>query len=346
MLMNKNTLIITLIVIVIAAGGYMVLRSTNSTSSSSDKASQTFAAISETAYGPNIPQDKGYFVEELGDGLYWVTEGTYHAMFLTTGEGVIVVDAPPSIGENMLKAIEETTDEPITHVIYSHSHADHIAAASMYPRDAVYIAHEETAARLAEKRPFEFGLFVGGSDVPTPTITFSDTYTLTVGTQTLELAYKGPAHRPGNIFIYAPKQKVLMFIDVIFPGWTPFKWLAVAEDVPAFIDAHDWVLSYDFKTLISGHVGRLGTREDVEIQKEYILDTQTNAGKALQTVDFNAIATEIGFANVWLLFDTYLNAVGEECARLTEEKWVGKLAAVDVFTKSHCDKLVESLRID
>ena len=137
-----------------------------------------------------------------------------------------------------------------------------------------------------------------------------------------------------------------MCSDVIFPGWTPFIWLAVAEDGPAFSEAHDFVLSYDFETLISGHVGRLGTREDVETQKEYILDIQANAAKALQTVDFNAIAADIGYGNVWLLFDTYLNAVGEECERLTEDKWVGRLAAVDVFTKSHCDKLAESLRID
>jgi len=303
------------------------------------------APIPDSAYGPVIPE-KGYLVEELGDGLYWVTEGIYHAMFLTTGEGVIVIDAPPSIGDKMLKAIEETTSEPITHVIYSHSHADHIAAASMYPADAVYIAHEETAARLARDGPFEFGLFVGGGEVPAPTITFEESYTLEVGTQILELEYKGPSHRPGNIFIYAPKQKVLMFIDVVFPGWTPFKWLAVAEDVPAFIDSHDWILSYDFDVLVSGHMGRLGTREDVETQKDYIEDIQANAATALQTVDFNMIAGEVGFGNPWLLFDTYLNAVGEECARLTELKWVGLLGAVDVFTKSHCDRVVESLRID
>ena len=341
----KNTIIIVGIALVAGALiGVFVLTGDSNTITIPE--TNDYAPVPETAYGPQIPQDKGYLVEEIGDGLYWITEGTYHAMFLTTGEGVIVVDAPPSIGENILKAIKETTDEPITHVIYSHSHADHIAAASMYPKDAIYIAHEETAARLARKGPFEFGLFVGGSDVPDPTVTFSNTYTLTVGSQTLELAYQGPAHRPGNILIYVAKQKVLMFVDVIFPGWTPFKWLAVAEDVPAFIDSHDWVLSYDFETLISGHVGRLGTREDVEIQKEYILDIQANAAKALQAIDFNAIAQEVGYTNLWLLFDTYLDAVGKECTKLTEEKWVGKLAAVDVFTRSHCDKLVESLRID
>ena len=90
---------------------------------------KTYAAIPETALGVAIPE-KGYFVEELGDGLYWVTEGTYHVMFLTTGQGVIVVDAPPSMGDKVLKAIAETTEEPITHVIYSHSHADHGLGAS------------------------------------------------------------------------------------------------------------------------------------------------------------------------------------------------------------------------
>ena len=95
------------------------------------------APVPAAAMGPVIPQDKGYLVEDLGDGLYWVTEGAYQVMFLTTGEGVNAVDAPPSIGDRYLKAIAEVTDEPVTHVIYSHSHADHIAAAGMFPADAV-----------------------------------------------------------------------------------------------------------------------------------------------------------------------------------------------------------------
>lgn len=267
-------------------------------------------------------------------------------MFLTTGEGVIAVDAPPSIGDKYLQAIAEVTSEPVTHVIYSHSHADHIAAASMFPADAEYIAHEDTASQLSRDRPFPFGTFVGGGPVPTPTVTFSDSYTLTVGNQTLELESKGSPHEQGNIYVYAPKQKVLLLIDVIFPGWPPFLELAVAEEVPAFVDAHDDILSYDFDTLISGHLGRTATREDVETQKEYVLDMQANAAKALQTVDFMAIALQTGFENPWLLFGTYLGAVEEECAALTAEKWTEVLGGSDLFSASHCARLLESLRID
>ncbi len=59
----------------------------------------------QVAYGPAVPQDKGYLVEEIRGGLYWVTEGAYQVMFLTTGEGVIVVDTPPSIAGKMLLAV-------------------------------------------------------------------------------------------------------------------------------------------------------------------------------------------------------------------------------------------------
>ena len=308
------------------------------------------APLPAVSKGRAIPQDKGYLVEEISDGLYWMTEGAYQVMFMTTGEGVIVVDAPPSIGEKVLQAIADVTDEPITHVIYSHSHADHIAAAGMYPADAIYIAHEDTADNLARSadpdRAYPFGVFVGGSLPPAPAITFSDSYTLTVGSQTLELEYKGPNHNPGSIFIYAPEQKVLMLVDVIFPGWSPFLELAISTDPFEFIKAHDDVLSYDFETMVSGHLGRTATRQDVETQKEYILDIQDNAAQALSTVDFFAIAAQTGFENAWLLFGTYLDAVATECTRLTNAKWTSQLGGADLFTNSHCGSVLEALRVE
>jgi len=315
-------------------------------------ASMTFAAapLPEVAKGVPIPKDKGYFVEEIKDGLYWVTEGSYTAMFLTTGKGVIVVDAPPSFGDKMLKAIREVTKEPITHVIYSHAHADHIAGAGMFPKTVKTIAHIETKKRLEQmndpNRAFPYGMFVGGKPVPLPSITFEDSYTLKLGNQELRLEYKGNDHEPGSIYIYAPKQKVLMKTDIIFPGWTPFKGLAIAENTRGYIKAHDVILSYDFDKLVSGHWGRLATRKDVEIQKQYIQDIESNAGKALQTVDFYAIAAKVGYTNTSLLFETYLDAVSQKCAKLTEPKWIDKLGGVDIWTKDHCYEIIMSIRVD
>jgi len=295
------------------------------------------APIPETAKGPQIDFSKGYLVEEIKDGLYWITDGAYNTIFLTTGEGVIVVDAPPSIGENYLNAIAEVTEEPITHVIYSHTHIDHIGAASIFPDDAVIISHKDVASEL-EKR--------NDSNRPIPTETFDDEYLLEVGSQSLELKYDGPMHVPGNIFIYAPEQKVLMVVDVIFPGWTPFKDLAMAQDVPAFLAAHEKILEYDFETFVGGHLTRLGTSEDVEIQKEYFQDIQNNAATANQQVDFMAIAQEVGFENPWLIFQIYADSITQQCTDATVPNWIDRLGGVDLFTYDHCWKISESQRID
>lgn len=151
-------------------------------------------ALPETAFGPEIGE-KGYLVEEINDGVYWVTEGAYQMMFVVTDDGVIVADAPPTIGENILAAIGEVTDLPITHVIYSHTHIDHIGSAALYPPDAEVIAHVDTAEQLEARQD---------PNRPVPTVTFEDTYTLEAGGKRLELSYPGDNHEPGNIFIQAP----------------------------------------------------------------------------------------------------------------------------------------------
>jgi len=298
---------------------------------------RTAAPIPPTGRGPTVDQSKGYFVEEIGDGLYWATDGTYQVMFLTTGVGVILVDAPPSLGEKLLTAIREVTAEPLTHLVYSHSHVDHIGAAGMLPSGLTIVAHEATAEQLRR---------ANDPRRPLPTVTFTDNYLLQVGRQRLELSYSGPAHEPGNIYIYAPSQRALMVVDIVFPGWVPFKELALAEDVPAFVQAHDDILGFDFDTFIGGHVTRLGTRQDVEVQKQYVMEVRDSAAQALQTVDVMAIGQQVGFDNPWLLFDTYLSEVARVCAAQVVPRWVDRLAGADVFTLSHCSVFADSLRID
>ena len=113
----------------------------------SDNSSKNSTAVQipNAAKGPAIPA-KGYLVQEIRDHLYWVTDGSYNAMFLVTDKGVVAVDAPPSIGKNYLKAIAEVTDKPVTYVIYSHAHIDHIGAAGIFPKNTTFIAQQETGS--------------------------------------------------------------------------------------------------------------------------------------------------------------------------------------------------------
>ena len=112
---------------------------------------------------------------------------------------------------------------------------------------------------------------------PPPEVTFDEHFTLTVGGETLVLDFHGPNHTPDNIFIRAPAQQTLMLVDVIFPRWVPFKELAVSQDIPDWIKAQDIALSLPWHTLVAGHLGRLGTRDDAELQIAYVADLLASA---------------------------------------------------------------------
>src|SRR5260370_25321055 len=65
-----------------------------------------YAPVPRSALGPAL-NDRGYFVGRVQRDLYWVTDGTYQAAFLTTRDGVVLFDAPSSIGGNLPRAVDE-----------------------------------------------------------------------------------------------------------------------------------------------------------------------------------------------------------------------------------------------
>jgi glyoxylase-like metal-dependent hydrolase (beta-lactamase superfamily II) len=304
----------------------------------------TTTTIPQNAKGPVIPSEKGYLVDDLGGQLYSVSDGSYNAMFMVTDQGVVAIDAPPTLGEKYLRAIEEVTDKPVSHVIYSHAHLDHIGAAGMFPQNATFIAQQETANELQRA----MNVATNTSAVPpVPTVTFPENMTLQFGNQTLQLDYHGNNHLPGNIFIYAPNQKVLMLVDIVFPGWVPFAYLAITKDTAGFIEAHDIALNnYDFDTIVAGHLTRLGSRADVEVQKEFVLDLERAAARANQNVSFMDIATKVGFDNPWLLYSEYINAVNKQCEGEMIPKWESRLGGTETFMSTHCFAMTQSGRVD
>src|SRR5258708_21072348 len=93
-----------------------------------------YAPIPSSALGPWWGE-QGYFVGGGERKLYCVTDGTYQCAFLTTSDGVVLLDAPPSIGHNIQRAIDEIASangvsNQVNYLIYSHHHADHVGASS------------------------------------------------------------------------------------------------------------------------------------------------------------------------------------------------------------------------
>ena len=287
----------------------------------------------------SVTGEKDYDLKEVKDNVYVVSSNGYNAMFLVTGEGIIVIDAPPGIGDKIFKAISEVTNETITHLIYSHSHKDHIGAAHVIFKqqpEIEIIAQNETAEILKMRND---------PDRPIPTTTFVDNTNLTIGNKTIQLTYPGPYHQRGNIFIYVPEQKVLMAVDQLAPGEVPWKHLAATPEVPALERSYDQALAYNFDIYVPGH-GETGTKEDVKIQQEYVSDLKNFSQFALTNVNYTEATKNIDKQNNAASTEAYFNALIDVCVDKMNNKWKDKLNGVGVWTDEHCEKMIQSLRVD
>jgi glyoxylase-like metal-dependent hydrolase (beta-lactamase superfamily II) len=295
----------------------------------------TTAPVPPAAKGPAIPKS-GYLLEEIAERVFWVTDGLYQIIFLATAEGVVVVDAPPTIGHNILRAMATVTRSPVTHAIYSHHHADHTGAMILYEGARFYAQREVTGLLRQARDP----------NRPLPDVTFDNRHTIQAGEDRIHLAYHGPNHSPGNIFTYLPAQRVLMLVDVVFPGWVPFAYLAESQNIPGWLEAPAQALDYPFQTFIGGHLTRLGTRDDVTIQQEYFADLKAQAADAIDTFNIGTVLKSVDPSNPWATFRAYLDGVAAQATDAVVPRWVDRLGGADVFTRSNAYQLVESLRID
>lgn len=180
---------------------------------------------------------------------------------------------------------------------------------------------------------------------PAPTVTFDDHYVLEAGGERLLLDYHGPNHTPDNIFIYAHDHQTLMVVDVIFPGWVPFKNLAVSQDIPDWVSAQDVAMGYQWHTIVGGHLGRLGQRADGDLQIAYVADLLAGARATVASLDPAPFFAKYG-NNSWAIFKAYLDAAAAEVAGPVIAKYLGKLAAADVFTADNAYVMFEALRVE
>jgi glyoxylase-like metal-dependent hydrolase (beta-lactamase superfamily II) len=301
-----------------------------------------YAPVPAASLGPAL-NEHGYHVGRVERNLFWVTDGTYQSAFLATPDGVVLFDAPPTIGHNLRRAVDEVaaaegTTNTVTHLVYSHHHADHAGAANLFGDDVVRIGHAETRRLLLRD---------DDPTRPAPEVTFQDRYTLEVGGERVELAWHGPNHSPDNIFIHFPDHDALMVIDIVNAGWVPIYNLNLSEDVPGYIGAGDRAESYAWKYLISGHLGRLATREDVAVHRRYLDDIVESCYAALASVDPTPYFGKYQ-ENAWAGVRGYLGEVTERAAAPVIDKYTGVLAAADIeeFTSSTTFMILQSLRLD
>ncbi len=218
-----------------------------------------------------------------------------NAAFVVTPAGVVVIDAlgSPALAERLVAQIRKVTDQPITHLIVTHYHADHIYGLQTFKalgtriiahRAAREYLNSEAAQQRLEVSRVELAPWVNEDT----RLVEADEWlgadrTLTVGGVSFEIKRVGPSHTPEDLVVYLPREKVLFAGDLVFRSRIPYVGKA---DSRHWISALKTLLGFDAAVIVPGH-GPLSheARQDMQLTHDYLVYLRAAMGKAAANLE-------------------------------------------------------------
>jgi glyoxylase-like metal-dependent hydrolase (beta-lactamase superfamily II) len=218
-----------------------------------------------------------------------------NAAFVITPAGVVVIDAlgSPALAVRLLAEIKKVTPIPVTHVLVTHYHADHIyGLQTMKAAGAKILAHEaarvylnsDTARLRLEASRQELAPWVNEETVLVAADEWiSNDRSITIGGVTFEIKRVGPSHTPEDIAIYLPKEKVLFAGDLVFRSRIPYVGQA---DSRHWILALDQLLAFDTQVIVPGH-GAISrqARNDMQLTRNYLEYLRSKMAQAARNME-------------------------------------------------------------
>jgi cyclase len=164
-------------------------------------------------------------IEKVKDNLYIITgsgvtdtnafSGGNTAVFITDA-GVVLVDTKlPGWGPTILERIKSVTDKPVTTIINTHAHGDHVGSNEFFGAAVQAVVHENAKTSMAATDEFK-----GANAKFLPKRTYKDKLTLGTGKDQIDLYYFGPGHTNGDTFVVFPALRTLHAGDM-------FAWKAL-----------------------------------------------------------------------------------------------------------------------
>ena len=269
-----------------------------------------FGALSLTVAAfqqPPAPSAAGIEVEKLQDNLYVLKAlttggGGNTSVFITTN-GVVVVDTKnPGWGQPLLEKIKTLTSKPVTMIINTHTHGDHVSGNVEFPATVDVVAHENTKANMAAMRPASFVAQPATGPAPNifnqhqghnlPKKTFKDKMTIGSGADRIELYYFGRAHTNGDAMVFFPAARVLHMADVFankgLPGMDANNGGSGVEYAATLTKAANWADTANVEKIVNGHNAATTTRAELREFISYVQDfvkTVQDGKKAGKSVD-------------------------------------------------------------
>jgi len=166
-----------------------------------------------SAAQPAADAPKVVTVEKVKDNLFVLRGGGGNTAVFVMADGVAVVDAKnPGWGQPILAAIKELTPKPVTLLINTHTHGDHVSGNVEFPASVDIVVQANTRTNM-EKMP----IFKEHNNNGMAKRTFTDRMTIGSGADQIDLYYFGSGHTNGDAWVVFPAHRTLHSGD-IFAG--------------------------------------------------------------------------------------------------------------------------------
>ena len=238
-------------------------------------------SLTASAYQQAATAEKVVTVDKIKDNLFVLKGGGGNTTVFIGGSGVVVVDTKlAGWGQPILSKLKELTPKPVTTIINTHSHGDHVSGNVEFPASVDIVAHENTKKNV-EAWPAVYGLAnafpnvvkdSGGKGVTKRT--FKDKMTVGSGAERIELFYFGRAHTNGDAWVLFPSLRVLVAGDVFANKTVPIMDRNAGGSGVEFPDtlmkAYNAVKDAD--VIVTGHAQTTMTRDDLKTYGEFMRD--------------------------------------------------------------------------
>jgi len=237
-------------------------------------------------------------VEKLRDNLYMLKGGGGNTAVFIRTDGITIVDTKnPGWGQPILEKVKGLSTKPVTQIINTHTHGDHVSGNVEMPATVEVIVQENTKTNMMEMRGATgvapanppVNIFKQNNGRGLPTKTFKDKIKVNKGADEIDLYYFGRGHTNGDAWVVFPSLRLVHAGDIFSGKNLP---LLDANNGGSGVEIGNTLAKAgkslkNIDTVITGHSTTMtmaDLSEYAEFNKEFMRDVQA-AKKAGKSVD-------------------------------------------------------------
>ncbi|HBO4067411.1 TPA: MBL fold metallo-hydrolase [Escherichia coli] len=225
-----------------------------------------------------------YILQKIGERTYYVQRYFYSTTFYVGDKGVLLFDAPEGRGKYLLQAIRDVTPLPVTALVYSHYHVDHIGDSPFWNDEA---KKEGVNLRIIASKATAEKIQFMNSRLPVATQVLSkkdDQFKFEK--QTIELhRFVKAGHTDDHSVWLLKQEKVAHSPDLLNPDQLPMMGFAVSDTLVYHDSNLRQVEMLDWKYFIGGH-GNIGSHDDFKFQRQFLNDLRDTTIKVRKEESF------------------------------------------------------------